>query len=192
MQFLIVGLGNPGAEYENTRHNIGFEAIDSIASKFNIEIKRKGYSSLYEQINYTENKLFLIKPQTFMNRSGRAVHEIKSFYKIPTENLIVIYDELDIPLGNLKIKFGGGAAGHNGIRSIISSIGDEGFSRIRLGIGKPLSKEKTVGHVLSKFRKDEKQVVDDMITTVYEAVIEIIENGAQSAMNKFNNNKNKD
>ncbi len=188
MRFLIVGLGNPGAEYDDTRHNIGFKAVDNIASKFGTEIKRKGYSSLYEEINCSENKLFLIKPQTFMNRSGKAVHEIKSFYKIPTENLIVIYDELDIPLGNLKIKSGGGSAGHNGIRSILNSIGDENFSRIRFGIGKPLRREKTVGHVLSKFAKDEKQIVDDMITTVYEAVIEIIENGVESAMNKFNNN----
>lgn len=192
MQFLIVGLGNPGAEYENTRHNIGFKALDNIASHFNKEILKKGYSSLYEEIHYSENKLFLIKPQTFMNRSGKAVHEIKSFYKIPTENLIIIYDELDIPLGKLKIKFGGGAAGHNGIRSILNSIGEDGFSRIRLGIGKPVKREKTVGHVLSKFAKDEKHIVDDMITTVYKAVIEIIENGVQSAMNKFNNNKNKD
>lgn len=190
MQFLIVGLGNPGAKYENTRHNIGFKAIDDIASKFNTEIKRKGYSSLYEEINYSENKLYLIKPETFMNRSGRAVHEIKSFFKIPTENLIIIYDELDIPLGSLKIKFGGGAAGHNGIRSILSSLGEDGFARIRFGIGKPLQRENTVNHVLSKFAEDEKQIVDDMITTVYKAVIEIIENGVSSAMNKFNNNNN--
>ncbi|MGH7885051.1 MAG: aminoacyl-tRNA hydrolase [Thermodesulfobacteriota bacterium] len=191
MQFLIVGLGNPGQEYKNTRHNIGFEVVDKLAEKFNEELTKNGYSSLYTEIAYSGSSLYLVKPKTFMNNSGRAVYEIKSFYKIPTQNMIVIYDELDIPLGNLKIKSGGGAAGHNGIRSILNSTGEADFIRIRFGIGKPKSRDKTVSHVLSRFEKDEKQSVDDNVDTACEAVLEIINNGVKSAMNKFNN-KNKD
>lgn len=186
MQFLIVGLGNPGPEYENTRHNIGFEIVDKLAAKFSDELTKKGYGSLYTEINYSGNKLYLVKPQTFMNNSGKAVYEIKRFFKIPTQNMIVIYDELDIPLGTLKIKLGGGSAGHNGIRSIINSTGEEDFTRIRFGIGKPLTRDKTANHVLSMFGKDEKQAVDDNIDTVCKAVLEIIDNGVKNAMNKFN------
>lgn len=189
MRFLVAGLGNPGPEYENTRHNIGFGVLDRLAERFNTEITKSGYSSLYAEVTYSENKIFLLKPQTFMNNSGRAVSEIKKFFKIPTKNLIIIYDELDLPLGSFKIKSGGGAAGHNGIRSILNSLGDDKFTRIRFGIGKPSSREKTVSHVLSRFSKDENHIVDDMIDKAGEAVMEIIDNGVNSAMNKFNSKK---
>lgn len=189
MRFLIAGLGNPGPEYENTRHNIGFAVADRLAEKLNSEISKEGYSSFYSEVNYSENKLYLVKPQTYMNNSGRAVYEIKKFFKIPTNNLIVIHDEMDIPLGNFKIKSGGGSAGHNGIRSILNSIGEDNFTRIRFGIGKPGSRDKTVKYVLSRFSKDENHIVDDMIDRVCEAVIEVVNNGVKSAMNKFNSKK---
>ena len=123
-----------------------------------------------------------------MNLSGVAIAEIKNFYKIKVENLIVIHDELDLPLGNLKIKVGGGSAGHNGIRSIINSLSDNNFIRIRLGIGKPLNKEDGEKFVLSKFSKSERAIIDDVIQTASDAVLEIITTDIVNAMNKFNNN----
>ena len=186
MDFLIVGLGNPGKEYELTRHNIGFIVLDNFAIKAGIEITNSGYRGLYGKGEYLNSKLYLLKPQTFMNRSGESVKEIKNFYKIPSEQMIVIHDELDISLGNLKVKEGGGTAGHNGLESIQACIGDSDFIRLRVGIGKPDMKGKTVKHVLSSFHKDEIDILNETIEKATDAINEIITNGAGSAMNKYN------
>ena len=186
MDFLIVGLGNPGKEYELTRHNIGFIVLDNFAIKAGIEISKTGYRGLYGKGEYLNNTLYLLKPQTFMNRSGESVKEIKNFYKIPAEQMIVVYDELDISLGNLKVKEGGGTAGHNGIESIKAGIGNSDFIRLRIGIGKPDFKGKTVKHVLSTFYKEEFEILNETVEKATDAISEIISNGARSAMNKYN------
>ena len=151
-----------------------------------IEISKAGYKGLYGKGEYLNNTLYLLKPQTFMNRSGESVKEIKNFYKIPSGQMIVIHDELDISLGNLKVKDGGGTAGHNGLESIKANIGDSDFLRIRVGIGKPDMKGKTVKHVLSSFYKEEIEILNETVEKATDAIEEIISNGARSAMNKFN------
>lgn len=190
MDFLIVGLGNPGKEYELTRHNIGFIVLDNFAEKAGIEISNTGFNGLYGKGEYLNNKLYLLKPQTFMNRSGESVKEIKNFYKIPSQQMIVIHDELDISLGNLKVKEGGGTAGHNGLESIKAAIGNSDFTRVRVGIGKPDLKGKTVKHVLSIFNKEEIDILNETIEKATDAVHEIISSGARSAMNKYNEKNN--
>ena len=186
MDFLIVGLGNPGKEYELSRHNIGFIVLDNLAIKAGIEISRAGYRGLYGKGEYLNNTLYLLKPQTFMNKSGESVKEIKNFYKIPSSQIIVIHDELDISLGNLKVKDGGGTAGHNGLESIKAGIGDSDFLRVRVGIGKPDLKGKTVKHVLTSFNEEETEILNETVEKATDAIHEIISNGAGSAMNKYN------
>lgn len=186
MDFLIVGIGNPGEKYEETRHNVGFMVLDSFSEKIGINISQPGFKGLYGKGKYLNNTLYLLKPQTFMNKSGESVKEMKNFYKIPSEQMIVIHDELDVSLGNMKIKAGGGIAGHNGLDSIKTLIGSLDFLRIRIGIGKPNVKSKTVGHVLSPFGKEEKTLLNETIERATDALIEIVSNGAYSAMNKYN------
>ena len=186
MDFLIVGIGNPGKEHEKTRHNIGFIVLDNFSARVGIEISETGFKGLYGKGKYLNNTLYLLKPQTFMNRSGESVKEIKNFYKIPSKQMIVVHDELDISLGNLKIKAGGGTAGHNGLDSIKAGIGNSDFLRVRIGIGKPDSKNKTVNHVLSHFNKKEKALLNETTEKASDAIHEIIFNGADRAMNKYN------
>ena len=188
MDFLIVGLGNPGKDYEQTRHNIGFMILDNLADRADINISKKGFKGLYDDINFSEHKLLLFKPQTYMNLSGQAVKEIKNFYKIDTKKIIVVHDEIDLELGKIKIKEGGGSAGHNGIKSIFENIGDKNFKRVRVGIGRPRSQMNVSSHVLSKFTGEEKEILESQINSATEAVLEIISNGLTSAMNKFNKN----
>ena len=190
MDFLIVGLGNPGNKYELTRHNIGFIILDNLAIKDGIELSGSGFKGIYGKGEYSGKTLYLLKPQTFMNKSGESVKEIKNFYKIPSKQMIIVHDELDISLGKIKIKQGGGTAGHNGLESIKASIGDSDFLRLRVGIGKPDMKGKTVKHVLSTFYKKEIDVLNETIEKAIDAVHEIVENGADSAMNKYNEKNN--
>ncbi len=183
---LVVGLGNPGREYSLSKHNIGFMAVDELANRLGVSIGKKGFKSLYAEALKDEKKLILLKPQTYMNRSGEAVRDATAFFKIPTEDIIVIYDEMDLPLGTIKIKVGGGSAGHKGIESIIMNLGDLGFIRVRIGIEKPARKSGGAGHVLSGFREEEREVITDTLTKAADAVLEIITQGVNSAMNKFN------
>jgi len=160
--FLIVGLGNPGAEYASTRHNIGFMAVDALAG-------REGFSSKFHGLvanaSIEGEKVILLKPQTFMNLSGKSVQAAMAFYKIAPENVIVMHDELDLPLGKIRIKKGGGANGHNGIKDIDQMVGPD-YWRIRLGIGHPGMKEQVHGHVLSKFSSEETQEVEKVLKTL--------------------------
>lgn len=157
---LIVGLGNPGREYEGHRHNIGFMAIDAIARQYGATAPAKKFHGELLECRAGTEKLLLLKPHTFMNLSGKAVQAALAFYKMPLENLIVLHDELDLPLLKLRIKKGGGANGHNGLKDIDRLLGAD-YWRIRLGIGHPGMKEKVHGHVLSNFDKAEQPAVDD-------------------------------
>ncbi|GJM17396.1 MAG: peptidyl-tRNA hydrolase [Thermodesulfobacteriota bacterium] len=183
---LVVGLGNPGKEYTLTKHNVGFLVIDELGKRIGIDIKKDKFQSLCGEGFLEGNKILLLKPQTYMNRSGGAVSSASDFYKIPPENIIVIHDEMDISLGRIMIKPGGGSAGNNGIKSIISHLGTKDFIRLRIGIGKPRAKSDGANHVLSSFSKSEGAMVEDSIQTAADAVLEVINNGLEKAMNKYN------
>jgi peptidyl-tRNA hydrolase, PTH1 family len=187
---LVAGLGNPGKKYTNTKHNIGFLVVDEIGKRVGIELKKNKFKGIFGEGFTGDIKLALLKPETYMNLSGESVSSIKNFYDIPTENIIVVYDEMDLPLGDIRIKSGGGSAGHNGIKSIISSLGSGEFTRVRVGIGKPLAKDSGAGHVLSGFSKDEGKIVKESIMRAADAVFAITEDGLERAMNKYNT-KNK-
>ena len=184
--FLIAGLGNPGDKYKNNRHNIGFQIIDTYLTYFSQNKLIDKFDSEYTSINFKENKLHIIKPKTFMNESGIAVNKCINFFKIPLENLIVIYDEMDLFPGNIKIKFGGGSAGHNGIKSIINCLGSEKFTRVRIGIGKPVNKEKISSYVLSNFTNDELNLFNEIKTNIKYIIEDLVIEGLPFAMNKFN------
>lgn len=182
--FLIVGLGNPGREYENTRHNIGFAAMDVLAEKYNIDINRTKFKGEYGEGFINGNKVILLKPYTFMNLSGESVREAMDFYKLTEEQVLIIYDDISLELGRLRIREKGSAGGHNGIKSIINHMGTDVFTRIKIGVGAP--KGDLVNHVLGRFSKDEVNILKQTLDAVTEATAEIIDNGAKEAMNKFN------
>lgn len=182
--FLIVGLGNPGKEYENTRHNIGFEVIDYLASKYNIDINREKFKGVYGEGYIGGEKVILLKPITYMNLSGESIREIKNFYKMEDEEILVIYDDISLEVGKLRIRAKGSAGGHNGIKSIISNLSSDVFPRIKVGVGAP--KHDLVSHVLGKFTKEENEVLKKSIQASADAVEIIIKEEVQSAMNKFN------
>ncbi|HIC86961.1 MAG TPA: aminoacyl-tRNA hydrolase [Aquificae bacterium] len=171
MSYLFVGLGNPGERYKNTRHNIGFMVLDYFAKKFNLKFvpKFKGF------ISYWNNHYFL-KPMTFMNYSGESVKEAKSNLKIPEENIIVIHDDLDLKLGDIRIKKGGSNAGHHGLDSISKLIGNN-YWRIRIGIGRPADKREVINYVLSPFSKKEMEIVKKVLEVTTEKILEIIQTG---------------
>ena len=182
-QYLIIGLGNPGQKYEDTRHNIGFKLIDTLLGSGTMSNK---FKSLYSKIEINKNSVHIVKPQTFMNESGVAVNEITKFFKIKQENIIVVYDDLDLPIGNLKIKIGGGSAGHNGIKSIEKYIETTKIVKIRVGIGKPVNKGQINTHVLSKFTHNENILLKPILEKFEQIIEDIILEGISFAMNKFN------
>lgn len=182
--FLIVGLGNPGEKYDDTRHNIGFKAIDNIAKKYNININREKFKGVYGDGIIQGEKVILLKPTTYMNLSGESIKEIINFYKIDIKDIIVIYDDISLDVGKLRIREKGSAGGHNGIKSIIANLGTDIFSRIKVGVGQP--KVDLVNHVLGKFSNDEKEVLSESLDVVVKAVNEALINDVTTAMNKFN------
>ena len=184
--FLIAGLGNPGDKYKSNRHNIGFQIVDTYLTYFSQNKFIDKFDSEYTSINFNENKLHILKPKIFMNESGKAINKCISFYKIPLENLIVIYDEMDLSPGDVRIKFGGGSAGHNGVKSIINCLGSEKFTRIRIGIGKPINKEKINSYVLSNFSNNELNLFNEIKTNIKYIIEDIVSEGLPFAMNKFN------
>ena len=185
--YIIAGLGNPGKEYTSSRHNSGYMAVEYLAEKLDIKLNKLKFNSVYGDTSINGEKVMLVKPVTYMNRSGIAIMEIVKFYKIPTENLIVIYDDIDIPLGTLRIRPNGSAGTHNGMKSIVEGIGSE-FPRIRIGIGKNEEMD-LADYVLQKFSLSEKDIVAPIIEKAAESAVEIIKNGIDSAMQKFNINK---
>lgn len=184
--YLIIGLGNPEEEYSKTRHNMGFNTINKLAKKYNIEINKNKFQGLYETATIEGQKVVLIKPQTYMNLSGNCVKEFVDFYKIENENILVIYDDMDIEPGTIKIRKKGSAGGHNGMKSIIRMLGTEEFSRIRIGIGRPEHNGDEINYVIGAIPDEEIPKLEEGTEKAKEAVIEILRNGIDSAMNKFN------
>jgi peptidyl-tRNA hydrolase, PTH1 family len=165
-QTLIVGLGNPGAEYEHNRHNIGFMVVDAIADTFGFGAFRRKYKGLMVEGKIEGQRVILLKPETFMNLSGTSVSELAAFYKIPCERMIVVHDELDLPPGKLRVKMGGGAAGHNGLKSLDQHLPNSNYKRVRMGIGHPGDRDLVSGYVLSDFPKAERESVSAQVDAV--------------------------
>ncbi|MCX7922231.1 MAG: aminoacyl-tRNA hydrolase [Clostridia bacterium] len=184
--FIIAGLGNPGAEYISTRHNIGFEIVDFLADKHGIKISKLKHKALLGDGTIEGRRVILVKPQTFMNLSGESIREIIEWYKVPMENIIIIYDDIDLPLGKIRVRPKGSAGTHNGMRSIIYHTQSDEFPRVRVGIGKPPQGWELANYVLGKFSNDEKKFVHESMINAAEAVAAIVKSGAEAAMNKYN------
>lgn len=182
--FLIVGLGNPGKEYDGTRHNIGFAAIDYIADKYNIELNRVKFKGVFGEGFIDNKKVILLKPTTYMNLSGESIREVINFYKISNEEIIVLYDDISLEVGRLRIREKGSHGGHNGIKSIIANLGTDVFPRVKIGVGTP--KGNLVSHVLGKFDNEEVEILKETIKASSEATSIIIKSDIKSAMNKLN------
>jgi PTH1 family peptidyl-tRNA hydrolase len=184
--YLIVGLGNPGREYRNTRHNIGFLAIDALAKSLNVTLGKVQSKALVGQGKIGSNKVILVKPQTYMNLSGQAVSGLLNFYKISAENLIVIHDDIDLPFGTIRIRPGGGSAGQRGVKSIIEKVGTQEFARMRLGVGRPPGQMEAAAYVLQPFTKEDEEFLVNLLAKAAEAANEFVNNGLNAAMNKYN------
>ncbi len=184
--YLIVGLGNPEEEYNNTRHNMGFDTVNKLANEYSIKINKNKFKALYGTGIIEGEKVVILKPQTYMNLSGESIKEAIDFYKVEEENLIVIYDDIDIETGVIKIRKTGGPGTHNGMKSVIKNINIKNFARIRIGIGKPEYKSDLIKYVIGKIPEDERNILDKSTTKGKDAIVEIIRNGLDSAMNKYN------
>ena len=184
--YLIVGLGNPEEDYSKTRHNMGFNAINKLAKQVGIEVNKKKFKGLYGTGIIENEKVILLKPQTYMNLSGESIREIIDFYKIKPEEIIVIYDDMDIEPGIIKIRKQGGAGGHNGMKSVISHLNTQNFARIRVGIGMPQNKEDSISYVIGAMKKQDEEILELATDKAKDAILEIIKNGIDKAMNKFN------
>jgi PTH1 family peptidyl-tRNA hydrolase len=182
---LIVGLGNPGADYARHRHNIGFMALDALAESYRFPPWRSKYSSQITEGQLGNTKVMLQKPQTFMNRSGIAVAQAANFYKLALDDLLVLHDELDLAPGKVRIKTGGGVAGHNGLRSIASSIGSKDFRRVRFGIGHPGDKARVTGHVLGNFSSADREWLFPLLDAFVAAAPLLVEGDDAGCMNKI-------
>jgi PTH1 family peptidyl-tRNA hydrolase len=183
---LLVGLGNPGKKYSMTRHNIGFMVLDSLAEKAGQKFKTGRGKWKQARINLSGHDIWAIKPQTYMNLSGQAVEYFCSYYKIEPEQILVVCDDINLPLGKLRIRADGSAGGHNGLKDIIASLGSENFSRIRLGIDLPPQGEASEDYVLRPFSEDERKTVSTMIKSAAEAILTIVSEGVTAAQNIYN------
>ncbi len=183
---LIVGLGNPEADYSKTRHNMGFNVINELAQKYSIEVNKKKFDSLYGEGIIEGKKVILLKPQTYMNLSGDAIIQVVRFYKIPIENIYVIYDDMDIDPGQIKIRKKGGAGSHNGMKSVVSNLQTEEFARIRVGIGTPKNKQDAILYVIGAIPEDEIEMLNNGVKKATEAMVSILKDGIDKAMNTFN------
>ena len=190
---IIAGLGNPGKNYAQTRHNVGFLTIEAIASKSRLFIDKSRFDSDYVKTKIKGVSLFLIKPLTYMNKSGFPIHRFASYYKVKMKDIIIIHDDMDLDFGKIKIVKNRGHGGHNGVKSIFNAFGKKDCIRIRIGVGHPKLQEtgstkNITGHVLGSFSQDEAKTVDSVIDTACNASLHIIENGVTSAMNQYNTN----
>jgi peptidyl-tRNA hydrolase, PTH1 family len=185
--WLIIGLGNPGEQYKRTRHNIGFDCLDTFAERHGLEFRGKRANALLAEGNLGGEKIVLVKPQTFMNLSGQAVSALRSWYKIePAQELLVVYDDMDIPFGKLRIRQQGSPGTHNGMRSIASQLGGNAFPRLRVGIDSPPGKMDAAAYVLSRFTKQEEEELPTLRDTVADAIELVVREGIVVAMNKYN------
>ena len=184
--YLLIGLGNPGREYRDNRHNIGFMLIDRLAVRLDARGMKLQSKAIVIGALYEGRKLILAKPQTYMNLSGGAVQGLLHFYKIPPESLIVAHDDLDLPLGTIRIRPGGGAGGQRGMASTIERLGTQDFPRLRLGIGRPPGRMDAAAYVLQNFSRDDLLIVSETLDRAADAVLTFVTDGLNKAMNKFN------
>jgi PTH1 family peptidyl-tRNA hydrolase len=184
--YLIVGLGNPGRKYEHTRHNVGFRVLNVIADKLCTNINKVKFKGVISDGNYDGHKVLLLKPQTYMNLSGQSVVDVVNFYKISINKIIVVYDDMDIPLGKIRIRPGGSSGGHKGIDSIIYNLSTNQFSRLRVGIDKPKGEYDAADYVLGKFPSEDVPIIDKAVQAAAEASLFIVRSGIDEAMNKYN------
>jgi len=182
---LIVGLGNPGKQYEDTRHNVGFKIVDLFARRANINIDKFKEQALVGEMNFAGEKIMLIKPQTYMNLSGQAVGNIARWHKIDPQNILVIYDDLDLPVGQLRLRVKGGAGGHNGVISTIAHLGTAEFPRMRIGIGRPPAGMDVADYVLGCFLPTERDLIVPVAERAIDALTAWLEKGITAAMNSF-------
>lgn len=186
-QWMIVGLGNPGREYENTRHNVGFRVTDLLARQWKTSIDRLKFQALTRQITADGRKLLLVQPQTYMNASGAAVSALASYYKIPPERILVIFDDISLPVGRIRVRRDGSAGGHNGIKSIIQSLGTEQFPRVKVGVGaKPHPDYDLADWVLSSFSAQEEKALAPAIEHAAAAAVLLMEQGVEKAASAYN------
>ncbi len=184
--YIIAGLGNPGKEYDMTRHNIGFEVIDYLSDKYNVKVNKLKFKSLYAETKVSGKKVYLLKPQTFMNLSGEAIREFSSFFKIPSSNIIIINDDISLEAGKIRLRRKGSAGGHNGLKSIIYQLKTDEFPRIKMGVGAPKHEDHDLADfVLGKFSKEEIPILENAIIKAAKAAEEIVSIGIDSAMNKY-------
>ena len=184
--YLIVGLGNPEKEYGKTRHNAGFNVINKLAEEYEIEVSKSNFKGLCGTGIIEGKKVLLLKPQTYMNLSGESIVEAKNFYKLSDSDLIIVYDDVDLEPGNIRVRREGSSGTHNGVKSVIYNLNTDKFARVRIGIGQPDGNLDIIAHVIKPLTKEEQEELDIGVTKGKEAVIEIIKNGEDAAMNKFN------
>ena len=184
--YLIVGLGNPESDYSNTRHNMGFDVINEITNITGIKVVKSKFEALYGMGEINGKKVILVKPQTYMNLSGESIIKFKKFYKISPKNIIVIYDDMDLNIGDIRLKPKGSSGTHNGMKSVVENLKTEDFIRIRIGIGKPENKDEMINYVIEAIPKREKEILKQSVDKAANSVIEILNNGIDIAMNKFN------
>lgn len=185
--WLIVGLGNPGKQYERTRHNCGFRAIDLLAKNLGCKIDKAKFQGLYGQVNIDGKKLFLLKPMTYMNLSGRSVLQLSAYYNIPPQRIIVLFDDISLEPGRLRIRADGSAGGHNGIKSIIQELGSQAFPRVKIGVGaKPHPEQDLADWVLSTFSASEEKALSAALKQAADAALCVMEHGVPEAANRFN------
>ncbi|MBQ3147411.1 MAG: aminoacyl-tRNA hydrolase [Oscillospiraceae bacterium] len=188
--WLIVGLGNPGKEYEKTRHNCGFRAIDLLAQSLGCKVDKAKFQGLYGQVSQKGRKIFLLKPLTYMNLSGRAVLQLSAYFHIPPQRIIVLFDDISLEPGRLRIRADGSAGGHNGIKSVISEIGSQDFPRVKIGVGAKAHPEQDLADwVLSGFTASEEKALSSALKRACDAALCIIDHGVPEAANRFNGSK---
>ena len=188
--WLIVGLGNPGKEYSRTRHNCGFRALDILADKLGCKVDKCKFQGLYGQCNYRGSKLLLLKPQTYMNLSGRSVLQLSAYFNVPPQRIIVMFDDISLEPGRLRVRNDGSAGGHNGIKSIISELGSQDFPRVKIGVGsKPTPEYDLADWVLSSFSAQEEKALGPALERAADAALCIMEHGVPEAANRFNGSK---
>jgi peptidyl-tRNA hydrolase, PTH1 family len=186
---LIVGLGNPGRQYEKTRHNAGFLVLDTLAQDYSIDIKQKKFNAEFGRGLLDGQTVFLAKPQGYMNRSGPPIQQLATYFKIPTNDILIIHDDIDLTFGRLKLKQNGGHGGHNGLKSIIMALGTDDFIRLRIGIGRSAhtdESDQVTQHVLGSFSQDEKQAFEQIVQCAGKAIVTVIKYGIVEGMNQFN------
>ncbi len=187
IDYIIVGLGNPGIKYESTRHNVGFLSIDYICKQSNIKLNCSKFDGIYGYGNLGKNKVLFLKPQTFMNKSGECVLKIMSYYKVPPEKVILIFDDISLPIGKIRIRRSGTHGGHNGVRNIIDLSSSSNFPRVKVGVGERPSKDWDLANwVLSKFSKEENDIIEDTLKDIQNSINLIIEGNMEKAMSLYN------